>query len=114
LDTSDLSQTTYELRPNRKYQRQPAPALGIVHVFKVGRNGGRRLIGPSFLEDVSPGGLAIQMDEPIMIGETLCLRNRSLSYAGEVCHCSPRNGGFKIGLKLLPNQPQALSQSEGI
>jgi PilZ domain len=87
-----------------KRERTPAPAIGLLDVFSV--NGDRKkFIGPSLLIDVSQGGLAIQLDDPVLPGEKLLLKNRMVSYVVKVCHCEQWQSGYKIGVQFLdPNK----------
>jgi PilZ domain len=88
-------------REQRKEQRGPAPAVGLVDVFmEVSRHKVR--LGPSLLQDASPSGLAIQMDQAVAVGKVLHLKNRYVRYAAQVRNCRAANAGFRIGLALLP------------
>ena len=88
-------------REQRKEQRGPAPGVGLVDVFvEVSQHKVR--IGPSLLQDASPSGLAIHMDQAVAVGKVLHLKNRYVRYTAQVRNCRAANVGFRIGLELLP------------
>ena len=89
-----------EQEGRRKHKRLPAPEVGLVDVFRFANPGVKRRIGPSLLEDISAGGLAIRMDFPIPVGAVLYLSNRSVAYTAVVRYCVPNEVGFKLGLEF--------------
>ena len=98
-------------REQRKYERSPAPAVGLVDVFIDDEKSTSRhkvRLGPSLLEDISQGGLAIQMDRAVGVGRVLYLSNRYVSYVARVCHCRPVGAGFRLGLEFVTKEESAM------
>lgn len=87
-------------REQRKEERGPAPGVGLVDVFvEISRHKVR--LGPSLLQDASPSGLSIHMDQAIAVGRILHLKNRYVRYTAQVRNCRAESAGFRIGLELL-------------
>jgi hypothetical protein len=93
-------------RNNRKYERKPAPQVGLLDV-SCERSGRRQKIATSILLDISRGGVGIQLDRRVYSGEILYLANRYATYTARVCHCTPTNVGYKVGLEF-PSVDEAI------
>ncbi len=91
--------------PRRKHERSQAPDTGLVDVFKNTRFGLKKWLGPTLMQDISAGGVAIRMDNAMPIGEILYLRSRTVTITGKVCRCVPLELGFKIGLEFVSHKP---------
>jgi hypothetical protein len=90
----------------RKFERKPAPQVGLIDVFYE-RSGRKQKIATSILLDISRGGLGIQLDRRVYNGEILYLSNRFVSYTARVCHCTPTATGYKVGLQF-PSADEAI------
>lgn len=83
----------------RRYERKPAPQVGLLEVF-CERSGRKQKVATSLLLDVSRGGVGIQLDHRVHSGEILYLSNRFVNYTARVCHCTPNKTGYKVGLEF--------------
>jgi hypothetical protein len=83
----------------RRYERKPAPQVGLVEVF-CERSGRKQKVATSILLDISRGGVGIQLDRRVYTGEILYLSNRFINYTARVCHCTPNATGYKVGLQF--------------
>lgn len=90
----------------RRYERKPAPEVGLVEVF-CARSGRKQKIGTSLLLDISRGGVGIQVDHRVHTGEVLHLANRYVTYTARVCHCTANKTGYKVGLEF-PSVDEAI------
>jgi hypothetical protein len=97
------------LEGKRKHRRVRAPEIGLVDVFRFEHTGAKRRIGPSLLEDMSPDGLAIRMDNRIPVGTELFIRNRSAGCRVIVRHCMRIDVGYRIGVELQARQKEAMT-----
>ena len=52
------------------------------------------------LEDISPPGACIQVEEPVMAGETVTLWLGENHFTGQVCYCIYREYGYFVGLEF--------------
>jgi hypothetical protein len=93
-------------REQRKEERGPAPGVGLVDVF-LERSSQKVRLGPSLLQDSSPSGLSIRMDQAVAVGKVLYLKNRYVRYTAHVRNCRAVDAGFRIGLELLPEEELA-------
>lgn len=97
---------THPEKNPRRYERKPAPEVGLVEVF-CERSGRKQKIAASILLDISRGGVGIQVDRRVHIGEVLHLSNRFITYTARVCHCTPNKTGYKVGLEF-PSVDEAI------
>lgn len=100
-----MSPSGSNTKSKRLYERVSAPVVGLVDVYRE-ESGKRKYVGPSLLEDISQGGLGIRMDGYIPAGTLLHLSNRFVTYSARVCHCTPSEVGFRLGLRFLTPQTE--------
>lgn len=87
----------------RNNSRNAAPNLGLVSVYvRSSLNGQRKDLGSSIMRDISGGGIAIQMDKPIAVGQKVYLENHYVRHVAQVRHCLALEAGFRVGLRILP------------
>lgn len=93
-------------RNGRKFERKPAPQVGLVDVL-CERAGRREKIATSILLDISRGGVGIQLERRVYAGDILHLSNRFVNYTARVCHCTLTKVGYKVGLEF-PSADEAI------
>lgn len=54
----------------------------------------------ALLEDISPLGGSVQLEEPIALGTTVMLTVGTTPFYGHVCYCNWRDDGYFIGLRF--------------
>ena len=54
----------------------------------------------ALLEDISPQGGCVQMDEPVALGSIVMLTVGTTPFYGHVCYCTLRDEGYFIGLRF--------------
>jgi len=54
----------------------------------------------ALLEDISPLGGCVQLEEPIALGTIVMLTVGSTPFYGRVCYCTFRDDGYFIGLRF--------------
>ena len=91
--------TEHMAADKRRYQRRPAPGVGLVNVYALGP-GRRKFLCCSLLQDISEGGVGIRTDVALPKGTALQLDNRCIEYNVRVTRCSAAGGGFLIGLEF--------------
>ncbi len=102
LDVATIPAKQVKIPPGRKarrFERTAAPQVGLIEVFRE-RAGRKERIGSAMLLDISRGGLGIRMDGRVWNGEILYLENRFVRYLARVCHCTPMESGYKVGLEF--------------
>jgi hypothetical protein len=52
------------------------------------------------LEDISPVGACVQVEEPVELGTTLVLTIDKSHFAGHVCYCGFRDYGYFVGIRF--------------
>jgi hypothetical protein len=85
----------------RKHERTPAPMVGLFQVYKYARLGTGPCFGASLLRDISQGGVSINMDRAIPVGELVKLENRTVCYTARVRSCTRTDLGYKMGLQFI-------------
>jgi hypothetical protein len=54
----------------------------------------------ALLEDISPLGGCVQMEEPVDLGSVVMLTVGSTPFYGHVCYCTLRDDGYFVGLRF--------------
>ena len=54
----------------------------------------------ALLEDISPLGGCVQLDEPISLGSIVMLTVETTPFYGHVCYCTHRDDAYFIGLRF--------------
>ncbi len=54
----------------------------------------------ALLEDISPQGGCVQMEEPLALGSIVMLTVGDTPFHGHVCYCTFRDDGYFIGLRF--------------
>lgn len=54
----------------------------------------------ALLEDISPLGSCVQLDEPVPLGSIVMLTLGETPFYGHVCYCTFRDDGYFIGLRF--------------
>jgi len=62
---------------------------------------GRRISYLGLIEDVSPGGLCLNLDLPVGVATTVHLHTKGLEGEARVCYCTPGDYGYLVGLEFL-------------
>jgi hypothetical protein len=52
------------------------------------------------LEDISPLGGCVQLEEPVPLGSIVMLTVGTTPFYGHVCYCHLRDGGYFVGLRF--------------
>ena len=52
------------------------------------------------LEDISPLGGCVQLEEPIALGSVVMLTVATTPFYGNVCYCTRRDEGYFVGLRF--------------
>ena len=55
---------------------------------------------PAILEDISPLGGCVQLEEPVPLGSVVMLTVGATPFYGHVCYCTFRDDGYFIGLRF--------------
>lgn len=55
---------------------------------------------PAILEDISPLGGCVQLEEPVPLGSVVMLTVGNSPFYGHVCYCTCRDEGYFIGLRF--------------
>ena len=62
--------------------------------------GGRRFSEVGLIEDVSHGGVCLNLDLPVPAGATVCIHTKGLHGEARVCYCEPGQDGYLVGLEF--------------
>jgi len=89
-----------EIAQTRRYERRPAPNVGLVETLVILEHGALKKVGNSLLYDRSRFGLSVVLDVPLSLGTKVVLRNRYVNCAGTVRHCQRLDLVYKVGLLL--------------
>jgi hypothetical protein len=54
----------------------------------------------ALLEDISPLGGCVQLEEPVALGSVVMLTVGTTPFYGHVCYCTLRDEGYFIGLRF--------------
>ena len=54
----------------------------------------------ALLEDISPTGGCVQLDEPVALGSIVMLTVGTTPFYGHVCYCTWRDDGYFVGLRF--------------
>lgn len=54
----------------------------------------------ALLEDISPLGGCVQLEEPVPVGSVVMLTVDTTPFYGDVCYCTFRDDGYFIGLRF--------------
>jgi hypothetical protein len=54
----------------------------------------------ALLEDISPLGGCVQLEEPVPLGSIVMLTVETTPFYGHVCYCTFRDDGYFIGLRF--------------
>jgi len=54
----------------------------------------------ALLEDISPLGGCVQLEEPVALGSVVMLTVGTTPFYGHVCYCTLRDNGYFIGLRF--------------
>jgi len=54
----------------------------------------------ALLEDISPQGACVQLEEPVALGSIVMLKVGTAPFYGHVCYCTFRDGSYFIGLRF--------------
>jgi|HubBroStandDraft_6_1064221.scaffolds.fasta_scaffold1803328_1 hypothetical protein len=54
----------------------------------------------ALLEDISPTGACVQLEEPVALGSIVMLTVDTTPFYGYVCYCTLRDEGYFIGLRF--------------
>jgi len=54
----------------------------------------------ALLEDISPMGGCVQLEEPVALGSVVMLTVGTTPFYGHVCYCTLRDDGYFIGLRF--------------
>jgi hypothetical protein len=54
----------------------------------------------ALLEDISPMGGCVQLEEPVELGSAVMLTLGTTPFYGHVCYCTLRDEGYFIGLRF--------------
>jgi hypothetical protein len=71
---------------------------------------GRREVAT--LEDISPTGACLKVENPIPVGTTLTILYPSGSYQGRVQHCDPQMDWYFVGVEFTPGYRWSREQYE--
>ena len=64
---------------------------------------GRERLSTALLEDISPGGACLQMEEKLAPGVTVDLRHGNAHLSGAVKYCVYREFGYFVGVQFTPD-----------
>src|ERR1700682_5697891 len=54
------------------------------------------------LDDISPSGACLQVERPIPVLTTICIRREGVELTGTVKYCSLREVGYFLGVEFKP------------
>lgn len=86
-------------------ERRSEPRLwcsDLVHV-SLKQNGRWKRVGVGILEDISPSGACVQVDDPVVKGSQIRIQADQWKVEGEVRYCVYREIGYYIGVHLDEN-----------
>lgn len=62
---------------------------------------GRRISFVGLLEDVSPGGLCVNLDVPVPLGQKVHLHTKGFEGEAEVRYCDLGEYGYQVGVEFV-------------
>ncbi|HYA17062.1 MAG TPA: PilZ domain-containing protein [Bryobacteraceae bacterium] len=75
----------------------------LVHLTRIGNNSVETL--EAVLEDISPLGACVQVDEEVPLGSEVLLTAAGKSLSGVVSYCVYRDYGYFVGIHFLDDAP---------
>jgi hypothetical protein len=88
------------LSNGRQHPRAAEPGVGAVNV-SVFQGGSWIRIGSALLEDISAGGLGIDVEHEIIPESRLRVTSTGVSCTGIVRYCIQREGRFRVGMQFV-------------
>lgn len=91
------------MQERRAHLRYPAGECGILRALGPGSSVSEQV---AYIVDVSDGGLGVNLDHAIPLGETVRIKMASCSFVDTVVHCRKDGDVFAAGIALCGTAKQ--------